>query len=196
MPAISVEVDGTQLVSIATGDADVIDINISATQLGPNHATLCVHGGTYPDDQDPQFLIWLEDVGLRPNQEVRITFLESGLSSKKGQTIDELYPEEQGQAFDLSHTLEQAFDDLAIQPRLFQTLPYKITLPVRVVEGSTQPTEHGYAFYVSWSSHKPDRVRVSFHAYTVESMRTHGPCVYQVQDMLHTGQSVVFEVGT
>ena len=87
MPAISVCIDGVPLVCIASSGLDLIDVQISATQLGPVQASLEVHGGGHPSGEESQFLIWVSELSLKPGQCVSVAFLETGETSRRGKTI-------------------------------------------------------------------------------------------------------------
>lgn len=196
MPALRLEIDGNPLACVATSDADFIDVSINANRVGPERATLSVHGGTYPEGQDSTFLIWLEDLALESNQTVTISFVESGETTSRGRTIEELFPDEPEKRVDSPVSIDTLCDELEREPRLFQTLPFKVTLPGKVVQGQTDPSEYAYAFHVSWGSHRPDSIRVSLHSYTIESIRKQQPVTeYRILERLGAGESVTFGIG-
>lgn len=63
-----------------------------------------------------------------------------------------------------------------------------------VVAAETAPDEHGFGFTVLWNSFHPERVRVSLHSYTLDSLETQGPMNYHIEEQMKYGDSVSFEL--
>src|SRR5687767_10122007 len=94
MPALAIMLNGEDLVSVATDGFDVIDVGVSGDLVGPEHATLRISAGSYPDGQESQHLIWEDVRTLVPGDSVSVAFLAKGTTSRPGKTIEELYPGE------------------------------------------------------------------------------------------------------
>jgi hypothetical protein len=195
MPALSVTLNGEHLVSVATDGFDVIDVGVSGDLLGPEHATLRISGGSYPDGQESQYLIWEDERALVPGDSVSVVFLAKGATSRPGKTIEELYPGEKPTHKEPFTPAEEMVRQLKQRPKAFESLAFEFTGPDdATVRASTGPREHGYAFSVLWNSHRPERARASAHTYTLDSLITKENGKYHAETKLAFGQRAIFKV--
>ncbi len=175
-----------------------LDVRVSATKVEPDLATVEVHGGRYREPGKSRFMIWLERRALQPGQRVSVEFSKEGQSSWPGKTVEELYPDEQAETEGADSPFSsraEMLDQLTLLSHGHSQLSCKVALPTKSVEAKTESTEHGYAFGVSWHSHRPERARVSLHTYSIESMRLNQTGTYHVQESLGFGESASIEVG-
>jgi hypothetical protein len=195
MPALSVTLNGEHLVSVATDGFDVIDVSVSGDLLGPEHAILRVSGGSYPDGQKSQYLIWEGERVLVPGDSVGVVFLTSGATSRAGKSIEELYPGNKPGLKESFAPAEQMVRELKQRPKAFESLAFEFTGPDNAtVRANTTPSEHGYAFTVLWNSHRPERARASAHTYTLDSLITKERGNYHAETKLAFGQGTTFKV--
>ena len=195
MPALSVTLNGEPLVSVATDGVDVVDIGVSGDLLGPEHATLRISGGSYPDGQESQYLIWEDERVLVPGDSVSVTFMAKGATSRPGKTIEELYPGEKPSPKEPFVPAEQMVRELKQRPKAFESLAFEFAGPDdATVRAGTSPREHGYSFTVLWNSHRPERARASAHTYTLDSLIAKENGKYHAETKLAFGQRATFKV--
>ena len=195
MPALSVTLNGEHLVSVATDGLDVIDVRVSGDLLGPEHGHLEISGGSHPNDQGFQYLIWEDERTLVPGDSVSVVFLAKGATSRRGKTIEELYPGKEPTRKEPFALVEAMVRELKQRPKAFESLTFEFTGPDgATVRASTGLTEHGYAFTVLWNSHRPERARASAHTYTLESLITKENGKYHAETKLAFDQRATFKV--
>jgi len=198
MPALRISIDETHVLTVSADGLDLVDVRVSATKVESDLAAVEVHGGSYSKPDESRFLFWLEHRPLQAGQRVSVEFSQDGESSWPGKTVEELYPDEQAETEETQSPFpsrEAMLDQLTLRAHEHDRLSCKVNLPTRSVEAETEPEEHGYAFGVSWHSHRPNRARVSLHTYSIESMRLNENGVSHVQESLSFGESVSLEVG-
>jgi hypothetical protein len=195
MAALAVALNDEPVVTVATDGIDILDVHVSGDCIGPELASLRVSGGAYPDGQPSTYLIWQDVRPLVAGDIVSVRFLEEGVSSRPGQTIEQLYPDEAPKPAGPFAPPEQVIRELMQQPKQHEALYFRLVGPDgTVTDACTTPEEHGYGFYVSWMSQQPKRARVSLRSYTLQSLidRTKGN--YHSRGELQFGQSVAFAV--
>jgi len=195
MPALSVTLNGEFLVCVATDGFDVVDVGVSGDLLGPEHATLRISGGPYPDGRESQYLIWEDERTLMPGDAVSVAFLAEGATSRPGKTIEELYPDEKPSPTEPFAAPEEVVRELKQRPRAFESLAFEFVGPDGAsVQAQTAADEHGFAFTVLWNSQRPERARVSAHTYTLDSLITRENGKYHGEAKLTFGQHAGFKV--
>jgi hypothetical protein len=195
MPALAVALNNAAIVTVTTDGLDILDVQVSGDCIGPELASFRVSGGSYPDGQPSTYLIWQDEHPLQAGDTVSVTFLKEGLSSRPGQTIEQLYPDDPPEPTGPFAPPEQVLRELMQQPKKHDALHFRLVGPDgAVTNGATAPEEHGFGFSVSWISQRPERARLSLHTYTLQSLidRTNGK--YHAQGWLQFGQNVVFTV--
>jgi hypothetical protein len=195
MPALSVTPNGESLVCVATDGFDVIDVGTSGDLLGPEHATLRISGGSCPDGQESQYLIWESERTLVPGDALSVTFLADGTTSRRGKTIEELYPDERPTRKEPFAPAEQVVQELKQMPKAFDSLAFEFVGPDgNSVRAQTAREEHGFAFTVLWNSQRPERARVSVRTYTLDSLITKENGKYYADAKLVFGQRVALKI--
>jgi hypothetical protein len=170
-------------------------VGVSGDLLGPEHATLRISGGSHPDGEDFQYLIWEDGRTLVPGDSVSVVFLAEGGTSRPGKTIEDLYPGEKPTDKEPFVLAENMVRDLKQRPKAFESQAFEFTGPDdAIVRASTGPGEHGYAFTVLSNSHRPERARASAHTYTLDSLITKENGKYHAETKLAFGQRATFKV--
>ena len=195
MPALSVKLNGEFLVRVATDGHDVFDVGVSGDLLGPEHATLRVSGGSFPQGQPSQYLIWENERTLAPGDTIEVAFLAEGSTSHPGKTIDELYPDEEASPSEPFAPTEEVVRELKQRPKAFDSLAFEFIGPDGgSVLGETSPEEHGFAFTILWNSQRPERARASTHTYSLDSLITKEKGKYHGEAKLCFGDRAAFKV--
>lgn len=195
MPALSVAVDGKHIATVCTDGYDVLSVRISGTRVDENLAELEIAGGSYPEDGESNYLTWVNALPVQPGQSVSISFLENAKSSHPGKTIEELFPDEKPpQAGDFKPTSE-IFTELRAMPTLRDGFSFRLESSAGTkFVGQTTAKEHGFGFTVLWNAWHPERAQVSLHSYTLDSLETRGPMNDHVEERIHYGGDVRFEL--
>lgn len=195
MPALSLSVDGMTIATVYTGGYDVVTVHAGGTRVDDDLATLDLSGGSYPEDGESTYLIWVANLPLQPGQAIEVSFLETASTSHHGKTIEELYPDETPtEPTDFKPTTEM-FAELRNRPKLHDKFSFRLVSSVGTVfVGETTPDDHGFGFTVVWNSFHPECARVSLHSYTLDGLESHGPMNKHVEEHMHYGDSVRFEL--
>lgn len=195
MPALSVSIDGITVATASTDGYDVMSVRAGGTQIDDDLATLDLSGGSYPENDESTHLTWISDLPLHTGQVVTVSFLESASTSHAGKTIEELFPDEPPVTqTDFTPTTEM-YMELRARPKLRDKFSFRLVSPSGTsFIGETTPDEYGFGFSVLWNSYHPERARVSLHSYTLDSLEAHGPMNNHVEENIHYGDSVQFEL--
>ncbi|HNL90723.1 MAG TPA: hypothetical protein PKH05_16715 [Nitrospira sp.] len=195
MPALSITLNDERIVTVASDGLDLIDVTVGGDRLGPERAVLRVSGGSFDDTTERRFLTWVPEREIKVGDSLKITFDFEGASSRPGQTIEELYPEELDKPSPPFQPVNEVVRELMQRPKLFESLGFRIGLPDgTVTEGRTTPEEHGFGFSVSWASHRSTHARVSLHTYTLPGLVDKRPLTYHADCKLPPGEGVTFNV--
>jgi hypothetical protein len=195
MPALSVSIDGTPIATVSTDGYDVLDVRIHGACVDEQLASLDLAGGSFPEQGESTYLWWIDELPLRTGQVVTVSFLENGPTSQPGKTVEELCDGEPPRTETEAKPRAELFAELRSLPRLREKfcMRLKVSTGIRFA-GETRPEEHAFAFGVLWNSFHPERARVSLHSYTLESLEARGPMNYHVQERIHCGDSIEFEL--
>ena len=195
MAALSVTLNGKFVVSVASDGLDLFEVTVSGDRLGPKRPVLRVSGGSFADDTERRYLIWIDEREISSADFLTINFHANGTTSEPGKTIEELYPEEFAEPPPPYRPVEEIFRELAERPKMFDRLAFRLVAPGgAMTHALTAPAEHGFGFSVSWSAHRPDYARVSLHTYTLQSLIDNQPGTYHAQLRLQDGEGVTFGV--
>jgi len=195
MPALSVSIDGKAIATVCTDGYDVLDVRVSGTRVDEELACLDVSGGSYPQEGESTYLIWVCELPLRPSQLVTISFLESGSSSHKGKTVAEMFPDEEPTTITDFTPTPKMINELQAKPRLREKFSFRLNSSLGTAYvGETEPDEHGFGMSLLWNSSQPERAKVSLHSFSLESLAAHGPLNKHVEEHMHFGGSVRFEL--
>ena len=177
-PGLAVDLDGENLVTVATDGLDLVDIQVHGDVISEEVASLYISGGSHPDGAESSYLIWVDNRPLRPGSVVAVTFLESAMSSRAGKTIDELFPEKEPPTGSWQPS-EVMFDELAKRPKVHERFKFEVVPPAaQPIHAVTELGDHSFAFSVLWNSFHPERARVSLSSTTLENIRTRSNGTY------------------
>ncbi len=195
MPALSVSVDGNHIATVCTDGYDMLSVRISGTRVDENLAELEIAGGSFPEDGESNYLTWVNALPVQPGQSVSISFLENAKSSHLGKTIEELFPDEKlPETIDFKPTHE-IFNELRAMPILRDRFSFWFESSAGTTfVGQTTPEEHGFGFTVLWNAWHPERAQVSLHSYTLDNLETRGPMNDHIEERIHYGERVRFEL--
>ncbi len=198
MPALSVSVDGILLATVSTDEYNIVTVRASGDVVNTDFVGLEVAASCNPENGDSIYHIYVSEYQLLPGQIVTVQMLESALTSHKGKTIDECYPDEEpiDKNFDFTLTAD-IYDELRQKPRLRE----KYSLRVESTNGSrfigdTEPGIHGFSFSVLWDSWSPESSRVSLHSHTLKGLEAREPMINYFKDQIKPGDSILFEPNT
>jgi hypothetical protein len=195
MPALRVSVDGVPLAVVNTDGNDVLDIRISGSAIDEEMAALEFSGGSHPEGGESTHLIWINEQRIQPGQRVEVALLSTGVTSPRGQTIEELFPGDTSTtSVDFKPTAEM-LANLRNRPRLREKFAFQIVSSKGdISRHETAPDDHGFAFSLVWNSFHPERARVSLHSYTIDNIESRGPMNYLFEERVHIGDVVRFQL--
>ena len=195
MPALSLTIDGKPIATVNTDGYDILDIRVHGACVDKSIATLEFSGGAHPEGGSSSFLTWVSDLSIKPNQIVKISFLKNAITSHKGKTIDELFPDDlDKEPFDFK-TLPDAISAIRAMPKLRNKVSFKVQSPqAGLFTGETEPDKHGFGFGVLWNAWHPERASVSLHSYTLESLESRGTMNYLLMEKISFDSDVQFEI--
>ncbi len=195
MPALRVSIDGTSIATVSTDGHDLLDLRIHGTRIDEELAMLDLTGGSFPEPGESTYLIWIHDLAVRAGQVVTISFLESASTSHAGKTIEELFRDEPPQAQSDIKPVADVLAELRAKPKLREKFSFRLDSSTGTAfTGETGPEEHGFAFAVVWQHLHPVRARVLLHSYTLDSLEARGPGKYYINEKIHCGDSIEFEL--
>lgn len=176
MPFLNITVDGSAVATVDTKDRDIVTVRVGGSRDDEDFADLSVTGGIYDRDGATEHRIWVDRMQLAVGQTVSVAFLAQANPFGEGRTIEELYP-------DLDESrIPTAIDraELAAEIRRLPLVRDGFTLRLVSDDGAasthmTAPEEHGFGFNVLWNNRHPDRVAMSLHAYTIDSVAEEAP---------------------
>jgi hypothetical protein len=195
VPFLRVTVDEVEVATVDTGGRDVVSIRVGGTKVDDDYADLGVTGGIYDHEGTTDHRIWIEQMPLKLGQVVGVEFVEHGIQTGAGRTLDELYP---GKS---EARTPSPVDRAELAAELREVAPVRAGFEVRLVlpDGSaatlsTTSDEHGFGFSVLWNSLHPDRVSVSLHSYTLDSIAVEAPGRSTVREKVALGGAMRLEL--
>jgi len=194
MPSLRVSVNGSVVASVCTEGLDSLSARVSGTRIDEELATLDVAGGSYPKDAESTYLTWV-DLPLTAGQVVLVEFVESEPTSHRGKTIEELaVGEPPVSPVDFKPTAEM-FEQLRQAPQVRDHFSFRLGSSIgQSFIGETGLNEHGFSFSVHWTSFHPERARLSLHSYTLEGLEKREPMIDYIEERMHVGNSVHFQL--
>jgi hypothetical protein len=191
MPALDISLDGTRIATVSTDGFTVMAVNVGGTLIDEEFASVDVSGGSYPKGAPSTYLTWVSQQALQPGQRIKVTFLESGISSHAGKTIGELYPDAPPSSkIDFTPT-DEMMRELRAKPKRREKFTLHLTSSKgKVFDVETRPEEHSFGFSILWISYQPEHARVSLHSYTLDSLENRGSMNNHVREQLEYGDSV------
>ena len=196
MPSFIVKLDDNVLATVSCEGFDVATVSVSGTRIEEDFCNLRLSAGRYPEGEESTYLTWLNEHPLKPKQRVSVAFLQDGATSFPGKTIDELFPDEETatptEEFKSEHEL---FDELRRKPNLRDRYSFEYhSTTGTAYTGATSAETYGFAFTVLWNWLRPERVSVSLHSFTIDSVEQRQPGSDHVREYLHIGQSATIEI--
>ena len=195
MPALSVSIDGVTVATTCTDGYEVVSVRAGGTRIDEDFATLALSGGSYPENGESIYLLWINDLCLRAGQVVTVSFLENASTSHPGKTIEELFPDVPPiTQTDFKPTTEM-YKELRSKPKLREKYSFRlVTSSGASFIGETTPEEYGFGFTVLWNSHQPERARIALHSYTLGNLEARDPLNYHFEERIYYDSSVQFEL--
>jgi hypothetical protein len=170
MPAIRVLVDDVVLATVPTDGLDLVTVHVSGDVVG-ELGLLHVAGGIYPPDEASTYLIWVDGLSLQPGQTLSVQVLDAAVASHAGKTIAEMYPDEPASTRTDFNLTADHLAKLRAMPRQRATISFAYASSSgQRIEGETSPLDHGFGFSLLWDWSRPDELRASLHAYSLESL--------------------------
>ena len=192
MPALSLSIDGITIATVNTDKLNVLDVNVHGTLVN-EYANLHFAGGFHPEKGEPTYLTWINELPLEIGQIVAVSFLDHALTSQKGKTIEELYPDE-----DLTNTenfkpFPEVVKEIRVMKKQREMFSFKtVSSQGNVLIGQTSPEEHGFGFSALWNAWQPEHVSVSLHTYTLENLESRTSLNYLTKEKISLGSEVQF----
>lgn len=196
MPALSVSVDGALLATVNADDCEMLHIVVSTTALNDEIAALTVLGGVFPEDGQYSVLLWVNKQSVQPGQTVEVSLLATGITSHRGKTVKELFPDEPppGQS-DFQLTTEFFADIRSRYPTLRKKHAFRVVAANGVVsEHETAPDDIGSSFALRWNSVCPEDASVTLHSYTADDLESDRPVNCYFEQEIHIGDLVRFQL--
>ena len=196
MTALSVSVDGKELVTVAISDVTMLCVGLVGQRWEDALATLDMNGGDYAGTDSEPYRTWINRIRLEPGQVVTVACVADTPTSHAGKTFAELFPDEpRCERTDFTPTAAE-FDEMNSRPMLRDGYAFKLTTSQGIeYSAQTEAGEYGFALRIMWTSlHRPECARFSVSTNTVEQMQTRTPAREHVKGELFLGQSLRFEV--
>jgi hypothetical protein len=130
-----------------------------------------------------------------PGDAVGVTFLPEGATSRRGEAIEEFYPDQARTQQEPRPSAEEMVRELKQRPKAFDFLNFEFIGPDGTgMQGRTSSEEHGLGFGVLWNSYHPERARVTVRTHKLESLITKEKGLYHADAKLAFGQRVLYKV--
>ncbi|MDM5182220.1 hypothetical protein PO883_34185 [Massilia sp. DJPM01] len=189
MAALRIEVDGVGLVTVNLDGMHLLHVSVGSSLHEEAPAGLEVHGGTYGDGVNGH-RIWVSDKLLMPGQSVKVSLIECDGPFDEGQTMREMFPEEESEEFDFTMTDARAAE-LRARPRLRNSFSMKVEKssgPRCSVD--SDPQNDQFTFMVLWDQTRPLQARLSVRTYCFEDVIARQIGNDHLRDTLAVGESV------
>lgn len=195
MSGIRVEVNGTRIATVDLAPLEVLDLAIhGALDLDPKAR---VHSGsTHCIDGVRGSLLWIAERNLFPGDVLSVQLTASCGIADRGRTIDEVYPEVEG---------EKPFskDDLAIdedkiaqwraRPRLHDAFLVQVeTSSGERATAASDDLHTDFSFTLLWDSFRPNQARIWLATYCLDDVLQRTGGTTHLKTMLSVGGSATF----
>jgi hypothetical protein len=191
---LRIAIDDIEVATVETDGRDVVAIHVGGTRADEDYADLGVTGGIYDREGVTDHRIWIHQMSLRIGQAVGVAFVERGLQSGDGSSLSDLYPDSVDRDTARIDPVELAKEErqaARVRDRYGLRLTVASGVAVTLV---TSPDDHGFGFHVLWSKWNSDRVSVSLHTYTIDSVANGEPGRYAVCEKMSVGEGVRLEL--
>jgi hypothetical protein len=195
MPALAVSLNGEQLSVVSTDGLNLLSVRVHGDCIGPEFAVIEFSGGYYGEDKEKSHLIWEDSRGIRPDDEIQVTLLESASTSRPGKTIEDLYSDEE-EVVGPFQTIEDHIRSLALKPKARERFTFKVIPPnATAIVATTRLEDHSFGFSVSWAWVHPERAKVSLSSSSLEEIASRRNGAHHTDFVLQYGESVRLRVG-
>ena len=195
MPLLAVEIDGRTVAAVRCDDFHVVNARVSGSLVEPQFATVELTASTHPEVGEGTYLLWLNELELRPSQAVTFKFLANGELFGTGRTIDELHPEQDDAKGDPEMSIEECFLQLRARPNLRAGYSFLAsTPPLPGQPSSTVPGEYSFSFSSLWNWLRQDRASISLSTWTIDSVEFNTPSREHFREYINPGQAATLRV--
>ena len=194
MPGLAVTLNGTRLAEVTTEGLNVLGVRVHGDVLGPEFACVDVSGGLYGEGENSKHLIWVNEQGIAPGDEIEVSLLETVEMSHAGKTIEELFPDEK-EPMGPRQPLEDMFRELSKRPKIRDHFTFYAVGPANeIISCATSYGDHSFGFSILWNWQHPERARVSLSSNSLESIEKRVGGTDHANFVLHFGQRVKIRV--
>lgn len=193
MPGITIHLDDKHLATIDLTGLEVFTVSAHGALDQDPRASLDVSGGTYSTTDAAGHWIWIAEMPVRPEQVVKVCFVEECEGGQRGKTIQELFPDEEPcTQTDFSITPEMA-EQIRALPRLHDKFSVRAETS-RGPRAAAQSDERNtsFTFRVGWDWTRPHQARVSLGTHCLENILERTLGTEQLRDILAFGDSASF----
>lgn len=191
MALLTVRVDEQAVASVRCDAFHVVGARVSGSLVEPQFASVELTTSTHPEVGEGTYLLWLDELELRPGQVVTIDFLAEGNVFGEGRTIEELHPEADEPGSDAGKSVEECFRELRERQNLRSGYSFLVSTPTLVNQpSSTVPGEFSFSFSVLWNWLRPDRASTSLSTWTIDSIEFNTPSREHFREYINAGHSV------
>lgn len=192
MQGFSISLNGKHLVSISTEGLQVFSVHVHGNTISDEFSSIYVSGGNYEDNENKKYLIWIDNQEINPDDEIEVELLQDGATSRPGNCIEELYPnevEKQGPP----QLLCEAFESLVMRPKVRESFKFSLTDSAGKEIISTSGSEDfSYGFSVLWNWMTPELARVSLTSNSLVGIKKRENGTEHARFKIQYGQKVVF----
>lgn len=194
MPSILIEVNGSRVTTIDLAGMQVVDVAIHGGLDGENKATLSAMGGNYADGACGH-LIWIDQHALLPGHVVCFKLQEDCANADRGQTLEELYPNEEATT-NTDFTISDAMDaELRARPRLHDEFIAQVeTSSGERITAVSDNLNTNFRFGLLWDWLHPDRARMRLATYCFDDVIAGRGGQEHVETLLAHGEQVSFSL--
>jgi len=195
MPFLRVLVDDVDVATLDTQDREMAAVHAGGTRVDDDYADLSVSGGVYDPDVGVDHRIWVNQLPLKIGQTVTVALLENAIATGEGRTVDELYPGQHSEVSGTAASRSELAEEIRRLPQLRDGYTVRVTWDDKSpITFTTSPDEHGFLFSILWHSRHPNRMSVSLHAYTIDSIEAEASGRTSFGEKVNLGSHVRLEL--
>lgn len=192
MPAFQILVDDALIATVSTEGQDLLSVSVSGSRIDEAFACLDCLGGTHSGEGEASPRYWSGRMAIRPGQRIEMRFLGAGETDLRAAMVLEPLP---AAPADAAFDAAAAFDELRAMPlkRDGFRLEFQSSSGAAFA-GRTRAEDHAFSCRLAWSSHRPDRARVSLHTFTLDELEHREPLRDKVREQLQPGASLTLRI--
>jgi hypothetical protein len=194
MPGISIELNGVRVATINLAGMDVIDVSVNGALDQSPKAMLEAMGGNYGEGGCGH-LIWIAEKSIATSDVLEVKLIENCDISDRGQTIEELYPDQEPcNQTDFTITDEMAAE-LRERPRLHQAFSVQAeTTCGQKAAAISDESSASFTFRVLWNFLHPTLARVHLTTNCLDDVLARKASVIHLDGTLSVGDSALFRL--